>query len=52
MKNSNTHIQSFVRNIFEENYAAAREDLRAATAEKLKERVRAEVASQEKKQCK
>lgn len=43
MSNDKTHIGNFIKNIFDDNYAAAKDDLSNAILEKCKDRMQNEM---------
>jgi hypothetical protein len=46
MSKDKTHLNAFIRNIFEDNYAKAKEELQSAVLEKMKDRMAVEIQTQ------
>lgn len=44
MSNDKKHLNNFIKNIFGDDYAKAKDDLQAAVVEKIKSRMKTEIA--------
>jgi hypothetical protein len=44
MANDKKHLNNFIKNIFSDDYATAKDDLQSAIVEKLKDRMKTELA--------
>lgn len=44
MSNDKKHLNEFIKNIFNDDYAKAKDDLQSAVVEKLKDRMKTQMA--------
>ena len=52
MTKDKVHINNFIKHLFDENYAEAKADLQAVVSEKIKLRMKDEIAKESKKESK